>query len=83
MTAVIGGGVGGSAVGKGVVMKLVKGRPLAEKPNFQSVLRCRWPPGLVLHTAVVARIAADVASALEYLHERGELAAKTGSVGRR
>ena len=28
-----------------LVMELVKGAPMAEKPNLQSLLRCRWPAG--------------------------------------
>jgi hypothetical protein len=28
-----------------LVMELVQGQPMAEKPNFESLLRCRWQPG--------------------------------------
>lgn len=42
-----GGGVGGGGVEKlrWLVMERVVGQPLAEKPDFSSVLRCRWGSG--------------------------------------
>lgn len=55
----------------GVLMKLVKGSPMADKPNHESLLRCRWPEGLTLSSASIAKIAKDVAAALEYLHSQG------------
>lgn len=29
----------------GIVMGLVPAKPMAEKPNFESLLRCRWAEG--------------------------------------
>ncbi|BDA41958.1 probable leucine-rich repeat-containing protein 7 at N-terminal half [Coccomyxa sp. Obi] len=51
-----------------LVLKRVAGRPLAAKPNLQSLLRCRWPPDAAFSSAFVARVALCVASALQYLH---------------
>lgn len=44
---------------------------MAEKPNLQSLLRCRWAAGLKLELQYVLRAASDVASALAYLHAHG------------
>eukprot|EP00850_Spirogloea_muscicola_P010450 SM000061S19277 [mRNA] locus=s61:527711:530820:+ [translate_table: standard] len=55
---------------KGLVVELVKGRPLAAKPNFQSLLRCRWEEGIVFTTDYVLRTANGVASALAYMHQK-------------
>ncbi len=46
------------------------GRSLAEKPNLVSLLRCRWGEGRALAAPFVLRCAADVASALAYMHAR-------------
>lgn len=46
----------------------VEGASMAEKPNLQSLLRCRWAAGLELEPQYVLRAASDVASALAYLH---------------
>jgi hypothetical protein len=34
--------------GIALLMERVDGAPIAEKPNLQSLLRCRWRPGLLL-----------------------------------
>lgn len=51
-----------------LVLARVAGQPLAAKPNLQSLLRCRWPPGCFFAPGSVARMAHCVASALAYLH---------------
>lgn len=51
-----------------LVLRRVQGQPLAGKPNLQSLLRCRWPPGSAFSPGFVARVALCVASALQYLH---------------
>lgn len=51
-----------------LVLRRVAGQPLAAKPNLQSLLRCRWPPGVAFSSTFVARVALCVASALQYLH---------------
>ncbi|KAK9811574.1 hypothetical protein WJX72_006238 [[Myrmecia] bisecta] len=50
-----------------LVLRLVQGAPMAEKPTVQSLLRCRWAPGSLAGEFVV-RAAAGVAAALEHLH---------------
>lgn len=52
-----------------LVLQRVEGRPLAAKPNLQSLLRCRWAPGLEFRAAWIAGVAQGVASALAHLHE--------------
>ena len=56
---------------RGLVLGLVEGRPLAEKPNHASLLRCRWDPGARLALGPTLRAARDVAAALAYLHSQG------------
>lgn len=51
-----------------LVLKRVRGQPLAAKPNLQSLLRCRWPTNSAFSAAFVARVALCVSSALQYLH---------------
>jgi tRNA A-37 threonylcarbamoyl transferase component Bud32 len=51
-----------------LVLERIDGRPLAQKPNLQSLLRCRWPPGAAFGAAFVARACRDVAAALAHLH---------------
>lgn len=51
-----------------LVLERVWGSPLAEKPNFQSLLRCRWKAGKTYAVQFVTQVAIGVASALEYLH---------------
>lgn len=46
-------------------------RAMAEKPNFDSLLRCRWAVGHSFSLEFVLRVAQGVASALEYLHAHG------------
>lgn len=55
----------------GLVMEYAEGQPIAEKPNLQSLLRCRWAPGLALQLPWVLRVAAGVAAALEHMHYKG------------
>lgn len=55
----------------GVVMDLVAGSPLAEKPNATSVLRCRWEEGKAYPLRFVLSVGAKVAGALQHLHALG------------
>ena len=55
----------------GLLMEFCQGLPLAEKPNSESLLRCRWAPGLSLTLDFVLNVAGGVASALETMHGRG------------
>lgn len=54
-----------------LVKELVLGKAMADKPNFASLLRCRWRPGLTFKLKFVLRVAASVARALKYLHANG------------
>jgi hypothetical protein len=54
-----------------LVLRRVFGEPLAQKPNLEVLLRCRWAPGVTFPPATVARIGAGVASALAHLHAHG------------
>lgn len=55
----------------GVIMDLVQGGPLAEKPNATSVLRCRWAEGRTHPLRFVLSVGATVAGALQHLHAHG------------
>ena len=55
----------------GVVMGLVEGSPLAEKPNASSVLRCRWEGGKTYPLRFLLSVGARVAGALQHLHALG------------
>ena len=55
----------------GILMEYVPGIPLAEKPNRQSLLRCRWKPDLLFSISFVLRCITGVASALEHMHSKG------------
>lgn len=57
----------------GLVLEFVDAIPLAEKPNSQSLLRCRWNDGILFSLNFVCNVAAGVASALEHMHARGVL----------
>jgi len=46
-------------------------RPLALKPNHESLLRCRWEAGVSFPLMYVLNVAAGVASALEKMHSKG------------
>lgn len=48
-----------------------EGRPLAEKPNLESLLRCRWAPAAAFAPLFVLRVARGLAGALEHMHYRG------------
>lgn len=52
-----------------LVLERVEGAPLAQKPNLQMLLRCRWALGLRFRAAWVAGVAHGLASSLAYLHE--------------
>ncbi len=52
-----------------LVLDRVWGVPLALKPNFESLLRCRWTQGQTFTTAFVWNVAKSVANALAYLHK--------------
>ena len=51
-----------------LVLERVWGSPLALKPNFESLLRCRWQSGQSFALKFVMNVAIGVASALEHLH---------------
>lgn len=51
-----------------LVLERVWGVPLALKPNFESLLRCRWTQGQTFEVQFVLNVAVCVASALSYLH---------------
>lgn len=55
----------------GVIMDLVDGSPLAEKPNATSVLRCRWEEGKTYPLRFVLSVGAKLAGALQHLHAIG------------
>ena len=55
----------------GLVMEYVEGSPLAEKPNSESLLRCRWAPETSFTLSFVLNVATGVSSALEAMHARG------------
>lgn len=61
-----GGGSGGGGGGGGVenlrwlVMERVVGQPLAEKPDFSSVLRCRWGSGRRFEPVLVLAVLLQV-----------------------
>ncbi|CAN0502127.1 unnamed protein product, partial [Ectocarpus sp. 8 AP-2014] len=69
-----GGGGGGGCDGienlRWLVMERVVGRPLAEKPDFSSVLRCRWGSGRRFEPVLVLAVLLQVARAMSYLHEK-------------
>ncbi|CBJ29007.1 Putative Leucine Rich Repeat Protein Kinase [Ectocarpus siliculosus] len=70
----VGGGGGGGSDGienlRWLVMERVVGRPLAEKPDFSSVLRCRWGSGRRFEPVLVLAVLLQVARAMSYLHEK-------------
>ena len=51
-----------------LVLERVWGVPLALKPNFESLLRCRWTSEQTFSAAFVLHVAKSVANALAYLH---------------
>ncbi|KAL4857990.1 Plant intracellular Ras-group-related LRR protein 5 [Chlorella vulgaris] len=55
----------------GLVLEFAEGQPIAEKPNLQSLLRCRWAPDLTFQLAWLLKVALGVAAALEHMHYRG------------
>ncbi|CAM9733440.1 unnamed protein product, partial [Laminaria digitata] len=72
-TATAAAAVAAVAAGKTqwLVMERVVGKPLAEKPDFSSVLRCRWGPGRRFEPVLVLAVLLQVARAMSYLHEKG------------
>ena len=55
----------------GLVMEYVEGRPLAEKPDASSLLRCRWKSDASFGLAELFRVLVGVSSAIEQMHGRG------------
>lgn len=51
-----------------LVLERVWGAPLALKPNFDSLLRCRWTAGQTFSVQFVLNVATCIAAALAYLH---------------
>lgn len=56
---------------KGLVMDLIAGRAMAEKPNFDSLLRCRWSKDTFFQLDFVLKVASRIAAALGYMHSLG------------
>lgn len=46
-------------------------RPLALKPNHESLLRCRWEAGVCFSLMYVLNVAVGIANALEKMHSKG------------
>lgn len=61
---------GGEACMHGVIMEYVDGFPLADKPNSESLLRCRWKPGQVFSISFVLKCLSSVAGGLHHMHSR-------------
>lgn len=61
---------GGDAPVHGLIMEFVDGSPLAEKPNGESLLRCRWAPGRLFSISFVLQCLSSVSGALQYMHSR-------------
>ncbi len=61
---------GGEACMHGIIMEFVDGSPLAEKPNSESLLRCRWKPGQVFSISFVLKCLSSVAGGLHHMHSR-------------
>jgi Leucine-rich repeat (LRR) protein len=55
----------------GIIMEYVDGAPMAEKPNSESLLRCRWEEGVSFSLDYVLTVAAGLSSALEAMHSKG------------
>jgi Leucine-rich repeat (LRR) protein/predicted Ser/Thr protein kinase len=55
----------------GIIMEYVDGKPMAEKPNSESLLRCRWEQGVSFSLEFVLNVASGLASALEAMHSKG------------
>ncbi|CAI5483738.1 unnamed protein product [Closterium sp. Yama58-4] len=55
----------------GLVMRRVFGRAMADPPNGESLLRCRWSPSASYSLATVVAVGRGLASALEWMHARG------------
>jgi serine/threonine protein kinase len=55
------------------IMKLVPldCKPLADRPDSTSVLKCKWATDAIFTPEAVMRIGANIARALEYLHSKG------------
>ena len=54
-----------------LVLRLVDGQPLALKPDFSSLLRCRWPPGATFSESYVHRVACGCSAAMQSLTQLG------------
>ena len=61
---------GGDDFAQGVIMEFVDGTPLAEKPNGESLLRCRWKPGQLFSISFVLKCLSSVAGGLHHMHSR-------------
>ena len=54
-----------------LVLRLVHGQPLALKPDFSSLLRCRWPPGATFSESYVHQVACGCSAAMQSLTQLG------------
>ena len=54
-----------------LVLRLVHGQPLALKPDFSSLLRCRWPPGAAFSEDYVHQVACGCSAAMQSLTQLG------------
>lgn len=55
----------------GTVMELVQAEALGDRPDFTSVLRCRYPAGTTYSSSFVKNVSLDLARACAYLHSLG------------
>lgn len=56
---------------QGLVMERLFGTAMADKPNFESLLRCRWAKGASFTEEYVLRVASCIGSALDHMHSVG------------
>ncbi|MEW5319424.1 MAG: hypothetical protein WDW38_010577 [Sanguina aurantia] len=54
-----------------MLLRLVPGQPLADRPTQEVLLRCRWPADRLFSAHAALVIAHDLASALRYMHAAG------------
>eukprot|EP01026_Neomeris_dumetosa_P028618 TRINITY_DN231_c0_g1_i14.p1 TRINITY_DN231_c0_g1~~TRINITY_DN231_c0_g1_i14.p1 ORF type:complete len:527 (-),score=51.99 TRINITY_DN231_c0_g1_i14:194-1774(-) len=54
-----------------LVTQLYKGIPLAAKPNFENLLRCRWAEDAQFEVKFIVKVSKQIADALQYLHSLG------------
>lgn len=70
LAKVLGRVPGGDGSTYGLIMEYVQGTPLAEKPNFESLLRCRWKDDQLFSISFVLKCLSSVSGALHHMHSR-------------